>query len=394
MFDGQRDLSSRQPRASRPACRRSSAGSRRSPTTTAGPGSRRRSAAVRRARRGALAARRRQPGRAAAGGERRPRSPARPRDGGFLERLAAAEASLAADLARGPAGGEALRAFFCAEFAVHASLPIYSGGLGALAGDFLKQASDDALPLVGGRACFYRQGYFRQRIDGRGLQHEYWIDADPSRLPAALVSGEDGAPLTVAVTIADEEVVAPDLAGRRRPGSVVPARHASVPRTARRRAGSPRACTCRRPELRLAQYLLLGVGGVRALRGDGRRRGAAAPQRGPRRVRGARARCAATSSAACRSSRRSRDARRRIAFTTHTPVPAGNDTYPLWELEAAAGGVLAEAGLELEALARLGRSHPRRRRRAVRHDAVRAAHLSARERGQPPPRRGRARDVA
>ena len=61
--------------------------------------------------------------------------------------------------------------FFCAEYGIHASLPIYSGGLGALAGDILKEASDRALPLVA-VGLLYRQGYFRQRIDASGWQHE------------------------------------------------------------------------------------------------------------------------------------------------------------------------------------------------------------------------------
>ena len=71
-------------------------------------------------------------------------------------------------------------AYFCAEFGVHHSLPIYSGGLGALAGDILKEASDRALPLVA-VGLLYRQGYFRQRIDAGGWQHEYWVDTDPER---------------------------------------------------------------------------------------------------------------------------------------------------------------------------------------------------------------------
>ena len=78
-------------------------------------------------------------------------------------------------------------AFFCAEYAVHRSLPVYSGGLGALAGDFLKEASDRALPIVA-VGLMYRQGYFRQRIDAGGWQHEYWVDTDRERLPAALVT--------------------------------------------------------------------------------------------------------------------------------------------------------------------------------------------------------------
>ncbi len=85
-------------------------------------------------------------------------------------------------------------AFLCAEYGVHVSLPVYSGGLGVLAGDLLKEASDRAVPMVA-VGLMYRKGYFRQRIDAGGWQHEYWIDTDPERLPAALVTGPDGRPL-------------------------------------------------------------------------------------------------------------------------------------------------------------------------------------------------------
>src|SRR5262252_4483337 len=85
-------------------------------------------------------------------------------------------------------------AFFCAEFGIHRSLPIYSGGLGVLAGDILKEASDRALPMVG-IGLFYRRGYFRQRLDLSGRQHEYWVPLDPKSLPMARVTNEDGSPL-------------------------------------------------------------------------------------------------------------------------------------------------------------------------------------------------------
>ena len=75
-------------------------------------------------------------------------------------------------------------------------MPIYSGGLGALAGDLLKEASDCAIPFVA-VGLMYRRGYFRQRIDAGGWQHEYWIETDPQRLPAALVTGPDEKPLTI-----------------------------------------------------------------------------------------------------------------------------------------------------------------------------------------------------
>ena len=135
---------------------------------------------------------------------------ARRRRRGLLERAAAVEAQVKADLDRPyyPSIDPARPvAFLCAEYGVHVSLPIYSGGLGALAGDLLKEASDCAVPLVA-VGLMYRKGYFRQRIDAVGWQHEYWVDTDPQRLPAALVTGADDRPLTIEVPIYDAEVTA------------------------------------------------------------------------------------------------------------------------------------------------------------------------------------------
>ncbi|MBK6277698.1 MAG: DUF3417 domain-containing protein [Gammaproteobacteria bacterium] len=132
-------------------------------------------------------------------------------DARFVDRVARLADELAADRARPWLGGVASPdrpiAFCCAEFGVHASLPIYSGGLGILAGDILKEASDLALPMVG-VGLLYRTGYFHQRIDVSGLQHEYWLDADPDRLPCVRVSDVAGRPLTVEVPINDETVTA------------------------------------------------------------------------------------------------------------------------------------------------------------------------------------------
>src|SRR6516165_9505628 len=131
-------------------------------------------------------------------------------DEGLLERIAAVEAQVKADLERPPyASIDPARpvAFLCAEYGIHVSLPIYSGGLGALAGDLLKEASDRAIPMVA-VGLMYRKGYFRQRIDGGGWQHEYWVDTDPQRAPAARVLDGEGKPVTVEVPINDSEVAA------------------------------------------------------------------------------------------------------------------------------------------------------------------------------------------
>lgn len=98
-------------------------------------------------------------------------------------------------------------AFLCAEYGIHPSLPVYSGGLGVLAGDMLKAASSSGFPMVG-VGLMYRYGYFRQRIDVSGWQHEYWVETDPERLPAALVTANGIEPLTVSVPIRGRDVVA------------------------------------------------------------------------------------------------------------------------------------------------------------------------------------------
>jgi starch phosphorylase len=132
-------------------------------------------------------------------------------DPSVVARVAQLARELRADRERpwhaGTASPEHPVAFCCAEFGVHGSLPIYSGGLGILAGDILKEASDLALPMVG-IGLMYRTGYFHQRIDVTDFQHEYWLDADPDRLPCVKVTGADGQALTVPVPVNDEDVVA------------------------------------------------------------------------------------------------------------------------------------------------------------------------------------------
>src|SRR5437870_3006797 len=82
-----------------------------------------------------------------------------------------------------------------------------AGGLGVLAGDILKEASDRAIPMVG-VGLMYREGYLHQNIDRSGWQHEFWLRTDPERLPAALVTRGDGQPLTVTVEIRGRGVIA------------------------------------------------------------------------------------------------------------------------------------------------------------------------------------------
>jgi glycogen phosphorylase len=277
-------------------------------------------------------------------------------DPALLERVDEVAAVVEADrerpFATGPATPERPVAYFCAEFGVHRSLPVYSGGLGALAGDILKQASDDALPLVA-VGLMYRQGYFRQRIDAGGWQHEYWVDTDPERLPAALVTGPDGAPLTITVPVRDMQVTAQIwrvdvgrvplfLLDTERPENDLAASWI----TSRLYIGEPDA--------RLAQYVLLGVGGMRALAAMGIEPGILHLNEGH---------AAFVALEAARAHGGELDAgiesvRAQTIFTTHTPVPAGNDTYPGAQVAEALHGMTTALGIDAADVIRLGRTRP------------------------------------
>ena len=268
------------------------------------------------------------------------------------------EAQVDADLARPWAGGidpEHPVAFLCAEYGIHVSLPVYSGGLGALAGDLLKEASDRAIPMVA-VGLIYRKGYFRQRIDGSGWQHEYWVDTDPQRLPAARVTTADGSPLTIQLPIYDAEVAA--YVWRVEVGRVPLflldtdiSRNGPLERWITARLYEADATT------RLAQYVLLGAGGVRALRALGLDPSVIHLNEGhaalaPLALAGERVRAGEQLSTALE------DARSRTVFTTHTPVAAGNDSYPADQASHAIARLAGELGLPQDEVIGLGRTSP------------------------------------
>ena len=96
-------------------------------------------------------------------------------------------------------------AYFCAEYGVHNSLPLYSGGLGMLAGDHLKSASDIGVPLIA-VGLLYRYGYFTQRFRRDGWQEEHYGDTHPEELPLDQVKADDGTPLRIEVLIRSRSV--------------------------------------------------------------------------------------------------------------------------------------------------------------------------------------------
>ena len=246
---------------------------------------------------------------------------------GLADRAAALAALIDGDLAREAAGPVPVGhpvAFLCAEFAVHASLPIYSGGLGVLAGDILKEASDLALPMVA-VGLMYRTGYFHQRLDTRGYQHEFWLDSDPERLPCVPLTDAAGAPLSVTVPVDDEDVVA--RVWRADVGRV-PLYLLDTDCPENSTVG--RWITSRLYEgissVRLAQYAVLGFGGAQVLDRLGIEPSVLHINEGHPAL--ALAELMGRSRAAGQGYDEAwAAARERLVFTTHTPVPAGNETY-------------------------------------------------------------------
>jgi starch phosphorylase len=243
-------------------------------------------------------------------------------------------------------------AFFCTEYGVHRSLPIYAGGLGVLAGDILKEASDRALPMLA-IGLLYRQGYFHQRVDAGGWQHEYWYGTDPERRPCARVTGDDGLPLTLTVPIWDEDV---DAHVWRVEVGKVPLflLDTDLPQnTPKQRFVTSRLYEGNR-QIRLAQYALLGVGGVRLLDALGVEPGVVHMNEGH----------AAFATLAMLARELARGGTfgegcervgRRVVFTTHTPVPAGNEIYSRQEFEGVVPRLAAGFGGDLERVIDLGR---------------------------------------
>jgi starch phosphorylase len=172
----------------------------------------------------------------------------------------------------GPAaqfGENDLVAYFCAEFGFQESLPIYSGGLGILAGDHCKTASDMHVPFVA-VGLLYRQGYFQQRVDADGAQHAAYADSNFGDLPISPVLREDGGELRVTVELAGRDVAA--KVWQARVGRVVlylldtdiESNRIEDREITHRLYGGDRT-------IRIEQEIVLGIGGVRALHAMGKK---------------------------------------------------------------------------------------------------------------------------
>ena len=232
-------------------------------------------------------------------------------------------------------------AYFCAEFGFHESLGIYSGGLGVLAGDHMKSASDMAMPVIG-VGLLYRKGYFRQSIDADGHQEHAYPDFDLARLPVLRVLDRMGDPLFVPVELPGRTIHAAVwmlqvgrvpvlLLDTDHPGNDEPDRPITHILYVRGR------------EMRLHQELVLGVGGVRALRALGispavwhlnEGHSAFSLVERAREMVGAGVAVADAWPAVKRAS----------VFTIHTPVSAGNERFEADLVRRVAGPVCAGEG--------------------------------------------------
>jgi starch phosphorylase len=216
-------------------------------------------------------------------------------------------------------------AYFSAEFGLHESLPVYSGGLGILAGDHLKSASDLGVPLVG-VGILYAEGYFRQRLDAEGRQQEVYEPLEPENRPVVPALDLDGREVLVSVELPGRELLL--KVWKAEVGCVsVLFLDADIPEN----APEDRALTTRLYggdlRTRIAQELVLGVGGIRALRGVGTYPTAYHMNEGHAAFSGLeRMRELVSTGSSFEEARE--EVTQSTIFTTHTPVPAGHDAFP------------------------------------------------------------------
>jgi glycogen phosphorylase len=247
-------------------------------------------------------------------------------------------------------------AYFSAEFGLHESLPIYSGGLGILAGDHIKSASDLDIPLVG-IGLFYGQGYFLQRLDEHGWQHEEYVETDVNQLPMQPAIGVNGEPVVVEIETRGGAIRAKVWqvkVGRcdllLLDSNVAGNAPEDLDTTSRLYGGDART--------RIRQELLLGVGGFRALKAMGITPGVLHLNEGHSGFAVFEAIRTRMEEEGLDFYAAARQIPREVIFTTHTPVPAGHDRFSPDLIEEHLGPLGDQLGISHENLMGFGREHP------------------------------------
>ena len=247
-------------------------------------------------------------------------------------------------------------AYFSLEFGVHESVPIYSGGLGVLSGDHIKSASGLGVPLVA-IGLFYDQGYFKQHLDMEGYQGEEYLNTKVENLPMEPARGPDGKPITVKMETRNGPLVA--KVWLMRVGRV---RLYLLDCDVKENSPEDRELTSRLyggdNRTRIRQELVVGVGGIRALKALGISPGVYHLNEGHSGFATLEAIRERMVDDGMSFDDALRDVARHTAFTTHTPVPAGHDRFDGGLIEEHLGPLRDELGISFEQLMGLGRVEP------------------------------------
>ncbi len=249
-----------------------------------------------------------------------------------------------------------LVAYFSAEFGLTECLSVFAGGLGVLAGDHLKSASDLGVPLVG-VGLLYQQGYFRQYLNAAGWQQESYEDNDFQNLPLAREQRPDGSPLIVEVFYAGRRVAA--QVWRAQVGRI-----SLYLLDSNLQSNRPEDRTVTYQlyggdlDMRLKQEILLGIGGFRALEALGLAPTVYHMNEGHSAFLGLEwaRRLMEDRGLSFREAREAASAG--LIFTTHTPVPAGHDYFPPSLMDHYFGEYIGRLGLTRSEFLALGRQNP------------------------------------
>ncbi|MBD3867331.1 MAG: alpha-glucan family phosphorylase [Acidobacteria bacterium] len=254
-----------------------------------------------------------------------------------------------------PDYGQGPFAYFSTEFGWHESLGIYSGGLGILSGDHCKSASDLGLPFIG-IGLMYRRGYFRQTIDLDGLQQHFYPDYDNSRLPLELVAGKDGRELRISVDFPGREVQA--RAWRAQVGRApVLLLDTDLPENRPEDRPITSILYVRGREMRLCQEIILGVGGARTLEALGIQPAVWHMNEGHSAFLGLERTRLQAAADGTGFHDAMEAARQNAVFTTHTPVPAGNESFQNNLIRKYFTGFAEKCGIEMDTVLATGRIH-------------------------------------